>query len=136
MSERGRSGRGGPERFERGMAVRREVLGEAHVARAEAARSAFDAPFQELIVEAAWGRVWAGEELSRRERSLLTLALLAAGGHWDELAMHVRATVRTGASPAEVREAFLHVAIYAGVPAANRAFRVARETYEEMGVKL
>ena len=119
------------ERFETGMAVRRAVLGDAHVDRAEAAKTAFDAPFQELITEGAWGSVWARPELSRRERSLITLALLAALGQWDEVAMHVRATANTGASPAEVREAMLHVAVYAGVPAANRAFKIAKREIEK-----
>lgn len=124
------------ERQRRGMKVRREVLGNAHVDRAETAKTAFDTPFQALITESAWGTVWAGDAISRRERSMLTLALLAAGGHWDELAMHIRATANTGASPADVREAFMHVAIYAGVPAANHALKVARETYQDMGVDL
>ncbi len=124
------------ERREHGMKVRREVLGDAHVDRAEAARTAFDAPFQALITEGAWGTVWAGDGISRRERSMLTIALLAAGGHWDELAMHIRATARTGASPEDVREALMHVAIYAGVPAANHALAVARETYQDMGVDM
>ena len=124
------------ERQAVGMAVRRAVLGEAHVDRAEAAKTGFDAPFQDLITEGAWGSVWAREGLSRRDRSLITLALLAALGHWDEVAMHVRATANTGASPEEVREALMHVAVYAGVPAANHAFRVVRDTYAEMGVEL
>lgn len=115
-----------------GMRVRREVLGDAHVDRAEAAKTAFDAPFQQLITEAAWGGVWAGEGLSRRERSMLTLALLAAMGNWDEIPMHVRATARTGASRADVREAFQHVAIYCGVPKANHALKIAKQTYAEM----
>ena len=123
------------ERFERGMAVRRAVLGDAHVDRAEAAKTGFDAPFQEFITEGAWGSVWARPELSRRERSLITLALLAALGQWEEVAMHVRATANTGATPAEVREAMLHVAVYAGVPAANHALKVVKETYREMGVE-
>ena len=123
------------ERFETGMAVRRAVLGDAHVDRAEAAKTAFDAPFQEFITEGAWGSVWARPELSRRERSLITLALLAALGQWDEVAMHVRATANTGASPADVREAMLHVAVYAGVPAANHALKIVKETYREMGVE-
>jgi 4-carboxymuconolactone decarboxylase len=117
------------------MAVRRAVLGDAHVDRAEAAKSAFDAPFQEFITEGAWGSVWARAELSRRERSLITLALLAALGQWEEVAMHVRATANTGASPADVREAMLHVAVYAGVPAANHALKIVKETYREMGVE-
>lgn len=117
-----------------GMAVRRRVLGEAHVARAEAARDDLDGPFQDLIAASAWGRVWARDTITLRERSLLTLALLAALGHWDEFAMHVRATRNTGASPEDVREALLHVAVYAGVPAANHAIKVAREAFAEIGV--
>jgi 4-carboxymuconolactone decarboxylase len=124
-----------PERYATGMATRRAVLGDAHVDRAEAAKSAFDAPFQDLITETAWGSVWSRPDLARRERSLITLALLAALGQWDELAMHVRATANTGATPAEVREAMLHVAVYAGVPAANHALKIIRETYREMGVE-
>ncbi|MEM9145703.1 MAG: 4-carboxymuconolactone decarboxylase [Pseudomonadota bacterium] len=117
-----------------GLATRRSVLGEAHVARAEAATSPFDAPFQELITEGAWGTVWSRPGLAPRDRSLLTLVLLAALGHWEEFAMHIRATANTGASREEVAEALLHVAVYAGVPAANQAFRLARETYREMGI--
>lgn len=117
------------------MRVRRAVLGDAHVDRAEAARTAFDEPFQTLIAEGAWGSVWAREGLSLRERSLITLALLAAGGHWDEVAMHIRATANTGATPDDVREALLHVAVYAGVPAANHALKIARATYAEMGIE-
>jgi 4-carboxymuconolactone decarboxylase len=117
------------------MATRRGVLGDAHVDRAEANKTDFDAPFQTLITEGAWGSVWARPELTRRERSLITLALLAAGGQWDEVAMHTRATANTGASPADVREAMLHVAIYAGVPAANHALKIIKETYREMGVE-
>lgn len=123
-------------RFEIGMETRRAVLGDTHVDRAEAAKTAFDEPFQTMITEGAWGSVWARDELSRRDRSLITLALLAALGHWDEVAMHVRATVNTGAKPDEVREAMLHVAVYAGVPAANHALKIVRQTYLEMGVEL
>ncbi|MCF6315612.1 MAG: 4-carboxymuconolactone decarboxylase [Marinosulfonomonas sp.] len=124
------------ERYEAGMKVRRAVLGDAHVDRAEADKTAFDAPFQEMITEGAWGTVWSGDGISKRDRSLVTLALLASGGHWDEVAMHIRATANTGATPKEVREVFLHVAIYAGVPAANHALRLAKRTYAEMGVEL
>ena len=123
------------DRAEAGMRTRRAVLGSAHVDRAEAAKTAFDAPFQDFITEGAWGSVWSRPGLTRRERSLITLALLAALGHWDEVAMHVRATANTGASPEDVREAMLHVAVYAGVPAANQALKVAREAYAEMGVE-
>lgn len=121
------------ERHEAGMATRRAVLGDAHVDRAEAAKTAFDAPFQRFITEGAWGTVWSGDGLTRRERSLLTLALLAALGHWDEVAMHARASANTGASPEDIREALMHVAVYAGVPAANHAFKIVKETLAEQG---
>ena len=115
-----------------GMAVRRAVLGDAHVDRAEAAKTPFDEPFQRLITEGAWGTVWADETITRRERSMLTLALLAATGNFSEIPMHVRATARTGASANDIMQAFLHVAIYAGVPKANHAIALARETLAEM----
>ena len=120
------------DRYETGMKVRRAVLGDAHVDRAEAAKTAFDEPFQTFITEGAWGSVWARDGLSRRDRSLITLALLAALGHWDEVAMHVRATANTGATPEEIREAMLHVAVYAGVPAANHALKIIKQTLREM----
>lgn len=120
------------ERFEQGMAIRRRVLGNAHVDRAEAARDTLDTPFQTLITEGAWGTVWASEAISLRERSMLTLALLAATGNFDEIPMHIRATARTGASPQDVMEAFQHVAIYAGVPRANHAIKLAKATFAEM----
>ncbi|NVK12742.1 MAG: 4-carboxymuconolactone decarboxylase [Rhodobacteraceae bacterium] len=120
------------DRFDRGMQVRRRVLGDAHVDRAEAAKTPLDQPFQELITEAAWGTVWASDRISLRERSMLTLALLAATGNFDEIPMHIRATARTGASREDVLEAFQHVAIYAGVPRANRALKLAKQTYAEM----
>ena len=122
------------ERFDSGMKTRRAVLGDAHVDRAEATKTAFDEPFQTFITEGAWGSVWARDGLAPRDRSLITLALLAAGGHWDEVAMHIRATANTGATPDEVREALLHVAVYAGVPAANHALKIAKATYAEMGI--
>ncbi|MGH3666606.1 MAG: 4-carboxymuconolactone decarboxylase [Egibacteraceae bacterium] len=111
-----------PARHDEGMAVRRAVLGEEHVAAAQAATSDLDAPFQTFITEGAWGSVWARPGLDLRTRSLLTIALLAAKGHWEEVAMHLRASRNTGASPSDIAEALLHVAVYAGVPAANRAF--------------
>jgi len=117
------------------MATRRSVLGDAHVDRAEAAKTAFDAPFQELITEAAWGHVWSRPDWTKRERSMVTIALLAALGQDEEVAMHVRATANTGATPQDIREALLHVAIYAGVPAANHAFKIVKKAYEEMGEK-
>ena len=113
----------------RGMRVRREVLGDAHVDAAEAARTTFDADFQDLLTEMAWGRVWDRPGIDRRTRSLVTIAILAALGRSDELAMHLRATRKTGASPEEVREALLHVAIYAGIPAAHAAFTLARTEF-------
>ncbi|SLN32125.1 Carboxymuconolactone decarboxylase family protein [Roseivivax jejudonensis] len=124
------------DRHEAGMQVRRTVLGSAHVDRAEAAKTAFDTPFQDLITESAWGNVWASDAISLRERSMLTLALLAATGNFEEIAMHVRATANTGATPEDVAQAFQHVAIYAGVPRANHALKIAKETYREMGVEL
>ena len=120
------------ERYHQGRATRRAVLGDAHVDRAQAASTEFDRPFQELITEAAWGHVWSRPELTKRERSMITIALLAALGQDDEVAMHVRATVNTGASREDIREALLHVAIYAGVPTANTAFRVAKQVFAEM----
>jgi 4-carboxymuconolactone decarboxylase len=114
------------------MRRRRAVLGDAHVDRAEAQRTVLDAPFQTLITEAAWGTVWASDAISLRERSMLTLALLAATGNFEEIPMHIRATARTGASPSDVMEAFQHVAIYAGVPKANRAIAIAKATFAEM----
>ncbi len=120
------------ERFDKGMQVRRKVLGNTHVDRAEAAKTAFDEPFQTLITEGAWGTVWASDGISLRERSMLTLALLAATGNFEEIPMHIRATARTGASKRDVLEAFQHVAIYAGVPRANHALKLAKATYAEM----
>lgn len=119
-------------RYRQGMATRRSVLGDGHVDRAEANKTEFDLPFQELITEAAWGHVWSRPELTKRERSLITIALLAALGQDDEVAMHVRATANTGATREDIREALLHVAIYAGVPAANHAIKIARKTFDEM----
>ncbi|MEL6103567.1 MAG: 4-carboxymuconolactone decarboxylase [Pseudomonadota bacterium] len=119
-------------RYDAGMKIRRTVLGDAHVDRAEASKTEFDAPFQDLIVEGAWGRVWADPAITLRERSMLTLALLAATGNFNEIPMHIRATARTGATPEDVMQAFQHVAIYAGVPKANHAIQLAKATYAEM----
>ena len=114
------------DRHETGTRVRREVLGDAHVDRATAAATPFDAPFQRFITETAWGTLWAGEGIDRRTRSLVTIAILAALGRHEELALHLRASANTGATPEEIREALLHVAVYAGVPAANAAFTLAK----------
>ena len=116
----------GDDRFEAGMKVRRAVLGDAHVDRAEATKTDFDEDFQRFITEGAWGSVWSRPGLTRRERSLLTITLLAALGYEDELAMHLRAAANTGASPDDIKEVLLHVAVYAGVPAANRAIKIAK----------
>jgi 4-carboxymuconolactone decarboxylase len=120
------------DRFQQGTKTRRAVLGDAHVDRAEAAQTEFDAPFQAMITEAAWGHVWSGEGWTKRERSMVTIAILAALGREEELKLHVRATARTGASAADLRETLMHVAIYAGVPAANSAFRIVKQTLAEM----
>lgn len=120
-------------RYEQGMAIRRRVLGATHVDRAERDKTSLDAPFQELITEAAWGHVWSRPELTLRERSLITIALLAALGHDEEVAMHVRATANTGASASDIMEALLHVALYAGIPAANRAIKIAKRELAAQG---
>lgn len=120
------------DRHEKGMATRRAVLGDAHVDRAEAERSGLDTAFQALITETAWGTVWASDAIPRRERSMLTLALLAATGNFDEIPMHIRATANTDTTRQDVIEVFQHVAIYAGLPAANHALRLAKLTYAEM----
>ena len=120
------------DRYRQGLTTRREVLGEAHVARALANETEFDKPFQTFITEGAWGSLWSRPGLSKRERSIVTIALLAAGGHYDEVAMHVRATARTGATKNDICEALMHVAVYAGVPAANHAFKIAKSVYSEM----
>ena len=120
------------QRYHEGMATRRAVLGDAHVDRAEAAKTAFDAPFQALITEAAWGHVWSRPQFSKRERSIVTIALLAALGQDEEVAMHVRATANTGATREDLVEAMLHVAIYAGVPAANHAIKIIKKTFADM----
>ncbi|WP_121630474.1 4-carboxymuconolactone decarboxylase [Tropicibacter alexandrii] len=119
-------------RYDAGMKVRREVLGDAHVDRAEAAKTKLDEPFQEMITETAWGSLWANDRITRRERSMLTLALLAACKNFEEIPMHLRAATRTGASREDIMEAFQHVAVYAGVPAANHAIKLAKQTWAEL----
>lgn len=120
------------DRYDAGMKVRRAVLGDAHVDRATASETGVDSAFQTLITEAAWGTVWASDAISRRERSMVTLALLAATKNFAEIPMHIRATANTGATRQDVIEVFQHVAIYAGVPAANHAIGLAKQTYAEM----
>jgi 4-carboxymuconolactone decarboxylase len=114
------------------MAVRRAVLGDAHVDRAVEGTTDFTAPFQDLITRYAWGDVWTRPGLDRRTRSVITLTVLTALGHENELAMHVRAAVRNGLSEAEIGEILLHTAIYAGVPAANTAFAIAQRVLAEI----
>jgi 4-carboxymuconolactone decarboxylase len=115
------------------MSVRREVLGDEHVDRAVAGTTPFTAPFQDLITRYAWGDIWSRPGLSRAERSLVTLAVLTALQHEGELAMHVKAALRNGLSPEQIQEVLLQVAIYAGVPAGNRAFAVAQRALDEAG---
>jgi 4-carboxymuconolactone decarboxylase len=121
------------ERVRRGMTVRREVLGNEHVDRAVAGTTPFTEPFQDFITRYAWGDIWSRPGLSRAERSLVTLAVLAAMQHENELAMHVKAALRNGLTPEQIREVLLQVAVYAGVPAANRAFPVAQRALGEAG---
>jgi 4-carboxymuconolactone decarboxylase len=122
----------GTDRFKDGMTTRRAVLGDPHVDRMEAGRNGFDGAFQDLITEAAWGHVWSRPEWTKRERSMVTIALLAALGHYEEMAVHIRATARTGATEADIREALLHVAIYAGVPTANQAIKIAKQALADV----
>jgi 3-oxoadipate enol-lactonase / 4-carboxymuconolactone decarboxylase len=115
-----------------GMAVRRAVLGAAHVARAEAAKTPLDAAFQDYITRNVWGQIWTREGLPRHTRSLLTLAMMAALGRHEEFVLHVKATRNTGVSPEEIAEVLLQVGAYAGVPAANHALKLAKQTLREM----
>ena len=123
------------DKFEGGMKIRRAVLGDAHVDRAEADKTPFDADFQRFITESAWGSVWTRPGLDRRTRHLITLAMLAALGKEHELALHIRATQNTGVTQEELKEVFMQVAIYAGVPSANTAFSVAKRVYAELNEK-
>ncbi|MEZ4608114.1 MAG: 4-carboxymuconolactone decarboxylase [Deinococcales bacterium] len=118
--------------YEKGMKTRREVLGNAHVDRAETNKSEFDSDFQAFITRYAWGEVWQRGDLSRRERHLVTLGIIAALGKEHEFAMHVRATQNTGVSQEELKEVLHQVAIYAGLPAANGAFASAKRVYAEL----
>jgi 4-carboxymuconolactone decarboxylase len=121
------------ERTEQGMAVRRAVLGDAHVDRAAANTTEFTAPFQDWITRYAWGEIWSRPGLTRAERSMITITALAALRQEEELAMHVRAGLRNGLTAAQLQEVLLQVAIYAGVPAANRAFAIAQRVLAEAG---
>jgi 4-carboxymuconolactone decarboxylase len=117
------------ERFETGMKIRREVLGDAHVDAAIAKRNAFSEEFQDLITRYAWGEIWTRPNLPRQTRSLITVAMLVALNREEELRLHLRAALRNGATKVEIRETLLQSAIYCGVPAANSAFRIAQEIF-------
>ena len=121
------------DRFKQGDATRTRTLGEAHVARSKTTRDGFNGPFLDLITESAWGHVWSSDAIPPRQRSMVTLALLAGLGNWEEFELHLRATANTGATPEDIREVLLHVAIYAGVPRANHAFKLARQILAERG---
>lgn len=123
------------DRFIQGMKTRRAVLGNAHVDQAEASKTLFDADFQQYITEAAWGAVWSRPGLDRKTRHLLTIAMMAALGKEQELAMHIRATPNTGVTPGEIKEVLLQVAVYAGVPAANTAMAIAKQVLSELDEK-
>jgi 4-carboxymuconolactone decarboxylase len=118
-----------------GMQTRRAVLGDAHVDKAEANKTDFDTDFQKYITNSAWGAVWSRPGLTKRERSLIVIALMTALGFEEELAMHIRATQNTGATKEDVKEVLLQTAVYAGVPAANIAFKIAKKVYNELDSK-
>ena len=120
------------DRYEAGMKVRREVLGDAHVDRATADATDFSRPFQEMITRSAWGEVWTREGLDRKTRSCITLAILTALRAENEIPMHVRAAINNGLTPDEIREVIMHTAVYAGVPAANSAIALAQKTLDEL----
>lgn len=117
--------------FQRGMAVRREVLGDPHVDRAEARRTVLTSDFQDLLTSYAWGEIWTRPGLDRRARSWITVAMLVALNRPEELALHVRAALRNGVTVEELREVLLQCAVYCGMPAANAAFRIAQEVLDE-----
>ncbi len=118
--------------YEAGMAVRRRVLGDAHVDRATQNATDFDAEFQEMITRHAWGDIWTRPGLDLRSRSLITIAILATLGREEELKLHLRATRNTGASRDDIKELLMQLAVYAGVPAANAAVRIAKQVFEEI----
>ena len=120
------------ERHEAGMRVRRSVLSDAHVDRAEASKDPFDEDFQNLITRYAWGEIWARPGLPRHTRSLLAIGLMVALNRGEELRLHLRAAANNGVTPEEIREVLLQCAIYCGVPAANAAFHAAKEVFNEV----
>jgi 4-carboxymuconolactone decarboxylase len=123
------------ERYQRGLKTRREVLGNAHVDKALANATSFDAEFQRFITEMVWGDVWSRPHLDHRTRHMITIAVLAALGRENELKMHVKATPNSGVTPEDLKEVFHQVAVYAGVPAANSAFAAAKSVYAELDSK-
>ena len=126
MTEQDRS-----KAYIRGMQVRREVLGDQHVNKAIKNTNSIDKRFQEFITEGAWGNVWSGNKLSKRDRSLITVGILASLGHSEELEMHINATKNTGATFDEISEVLMHVAVYAGVPASNSALKILKKVFKE-----
>ena len=120
------------DQFDKGMAIRKAVLGADYVARAEASKTDFDADWQRYVAEHAWAAVWSRPGLDKKIRSMLTVAMLASLGRQEELALHIRATRNTGVTPDEVKEVLLQVAVYAGAPAANSGFAIAKRIYKEM----
>ena len=120
------------DRHAQGMKTRRAVLGDAWVDAAQAKRTSFDSDFQDWITGVAWNDVWSRPGLTRRERSMITIAILASLGQWDEVAMHARATLNTGASRDDLREVIFHVGVYAGVPAANHAIKVIKQVFADL----
>ena len=119
------------ERHEAGMRVRRSVLGNEHVDRAEAAKNDFDTEFQDLITRYAWGEIWTRPGLTRHTRSLLTIGLMVALNRGEELRLHLRAAANNGVTPEEIQEVLLHCAVYCGIPAANSAFHTAKEILKD-----
>ena len=124
------------DRHKQGMTLRREVLGDAWVNRAETKKSAFTSEFQDFITRYAWGEIWSRPGLDRRNRSMMTLAMMIALGRWEEFRLHIRAALNNGVSVDEIKEVIMHAAIYAGLPAANSAFAEAAEVLKECGVDL
>lgn len=123
------------DRFEKGLAVRRAVLGDAHVDRSLAARDGFSAEFQDLITRYAWGEIWTRPGLDRRTRSFLVLAMTASLSRWEEFRLHCRASFANGVTTDDIKEVILQIAVYAGVPAANTAMKEAREVFAELGLR-
>ena len=117
--------------YTKGMEIRRKVLGNKHVENAIKNTNKIDEKFQKFIIEGAWGSVWSGDQLSKRDRSLITISLLAALGHYEELEMHFNASKNTGATYTEISETLMHVAVYAGVPASNSAFKILKKVFKE-----